>query len=283
MHRLLLNITNALVLLLSVLVSHSDAFSIRHHIATRSSSVLLKYPPSYSFDDYKLNSVIFPVITTRPMKTLNTPTTLYSSSNMDMDPIISEAALKLKRLNWFSWWSQVILTVVSSITLLFARSVLQAGKSNRSELVTGGFFLAGSGITVSFLSIIWTWGGTRLSRRILRKSEEYSRIRVASVIRRTVKVGAMLNLFGMLFTLIGAEQIIGLLAAKILTTQGANPFTSNAQILGGQVTPFNAIDILIVQANTNTLVSHFVSLVCALSMTKSVGKLDPPSSEDDPR
>jgi hypothetical protein len=87
----------------------------------------------------------------------------------------------------------------------------------------------------------------------------------------------------MLFTLIGAEQIIGLLAAKILTAQGVNPFSSNAQILGGQVTPFNAIDILIVQANTNTLVSHFVSLVCTLLMTKSVGKLDPPSLEDDPR
>lgn len=212
---------------------------------------------------------------------------LYASSSLspstDIDPIISETAVRLKRLNWFSWWSQVILTVVSSITLLFARSVLQVGKSNRSDLVTGGFFLAGSGIATSFLSIIWTWGGTRLSRRLLRKSEEYSRIKVASIIRRTVKVGVMLNLFGMLFTLIGAEQIVGLLSAKILSTQGANPFSNSAQILGGQVTPFNALDILIVQANTNTLVSHFVSLLCTLLMTISVTKLDPPSSEEDPR
>lgn len=267
-------ITNALILFLVGLISDSNAFSSRYPISittnriSRNGSSLLKRPPSSSPSLNQQQSI----------RTLRPSTHLNSS-----DQLVSEAALKLKRLNWFSWWSQVILTVVSSITLLFARSVLQAGKNNSSELVTGGFFLAGSGITASFLSIIWTWGGTRLSRRILRKSEEYSRIRVASVIRRTVKVGAMLNLFGMLFTLIGAEQIIGLLAAKILTAQGANPFTSNAQILGGQVTPFNAIDILIVQANTNTLVSHFVSLVCTLSMTKSVGKLDPPSSEDEPR
>lgn len=272
-----------LILLITVLVGltyHAEAFSVqfqRHSISLRNMNLSTRttaYTSSPSTIYFNERSSSF-----KDYIRLQTS----SSPSTEMDPVISETAVRLRRLNWFSWWSQVILTIVSSITLLFARSVLQVGKSNRSDLVTGGFFLAGSGIAASFLSIIWTWGGTRLSRRLLRKSEEYSRIKVASIIRRTVKIGVILNLFGMLFTLIGAEQIVGLLSAKILSAQGANPFSNNSQILGGQVTPLNALDILIVQANTNTLVSHFVSLLCTLLMTNSVTKLDPPSSDDDPR
>ena len=195
----------------------------------------------------------------------------------DKDPLIESAAISLRRFNWVSWWSQVILTVVSAVTLLFAKSVLKAGADKSS--VTGGFFFAGSGITFSCLSIIWTWGGARLSKRLRRTA--YSRIKAANMIRRTITIGAIFNLLGMFVTLIGAQQIVGLLASKLLTMQGVAPFGMSAAAVSTQT--LQPLDILIVQANTNTLLSHFISLVCCLIMTRSVDRLDPPSIEEDPR
>ena len=146
------------------------------------------------------------------------------------------------------------------------------------------------GIVLSYLSIIWTWGGTRLSRRLSRNAtKNYSRIKSATMIRRAIVIGVTLNLLGMLVTLIGAEQIIGLLAAKVLTMQGISPFQTSFGLggvgaaggLGAQTV--QPLDVLIVQANTNTLLSHFMSLVCGLILTRSVHVLDPPSVEDDER
>lgn len=204
--------------------------------------------------------------------------TQESASAIKKDSLIESSAITLRRLTWVSWWSQVILTVVSSITLLFAKSVLRAGPE--TSAVAGGFVFAGSGIALSFLSIIWTWGGTRLSKRLRRAM--YSRIKVANMIRRTITIGSSLNLFGMLITLIGALQIVGLLASKLLTMQGVTPLVglSAASVSAQTLQP---LDILIVQANTNTLLSHFISLVCCLVMTRSIDRLDPPSMEDDPR
>ena len=129
---------------------------------------------------------------------------------------------------------------------------------------------------ISALSIIWTWGGARLSKRLKRKAT--SRINAANMLRRSIRVGVTLNLVGMLITLLGAEQIIGGLAVKVLTLQGA--LVTNSGTLPSTLQP---LDILIVQANTNTLLSHFCSIAGFLWLTNYVHKLDPPSVEGDAR
>lgn len=203
------------------------------------------------------------------------------------DPVLRDVASRLNRANWISWWCQVILTVISSITLLFARSVLTALGGVSAQAAPGGFLFAGTGIVLSYLSIIWTWGGTRLARRLRRNNSSkvgFSRIKAATMIRRAIAIGATLNCFGMLITLIGAEQIVGLLAAKVLTMQGVSPFQAFGGGAGfglGTAQSVQPLDVLIVQANTNTLLSHFLSLICSLILTRSVHVLDPPSVEDD--
>jgi hypothetical protein len=64
----------------------------------------------------------------------------------------------------------------------------------------------------------------------------------------------------MLVTLLGAEQIVGTLAAKVLSTQGLQPLIG---VINQQNT-LQALDIFLVQSNTNTLVAHFAPLVCFL-------------------
>jgi hypothetical protein len=100
------------------------------------------------------------------------------------------------------------------------------------------------------------------------------------MIRRCISVGVTVNLLGMALALVGAEQIVGSLAIKVLTQQG---------VLGGYgdrgaaLQSLQPLDILVVQGNTNTLLSHFCSLVAFLYLTKLVKRLDPPSVDGDER
>ena len=75
------------------------------------------------------------------------------SSSEKLDPLIADASRALRRSSWLSWWAQVILTTISSVTLLFAKTVLSATSSSNLAIGgftgrinnSGGFFLAGTG------------------------------------------------------------------------------------------------------------------------------------------
>jgi len=191
------------------------------------------------------------------------------------DPIVKEAAIMLRRLSWLTWWSQLSLTTVSAITLLFARNVIEAqSRTIIANPSLPNFLLAGISIGLSFFSIFWTWANRRLARRLLRKPTQP--LQAATMLRRSINAGVTLNLFGMLASLISAEQIVGALAIKVLT---AAPGRTTVALLESSTNFLQPLDILVVQANTNTLFSHFTSLVALLYMTRSLIKLDPPNRE----
>ena len=139
----------------------------------------------------------------------------------------------------------------------------------------GKFLLPGLGIVVSSASVAWTWGQRRLSRRFLR-GKTTSKVAAANLLRRTIAVGTGLNLVGLLASVLGAQVIVGSLAAKSMQV-----FVGGVAggIVGGQT--LQPLDVLIVQANTNILSSHFVSLACLLWLARTIDLLDPPSLEDD--
>jgi hypothetical protein len=111
---------------------------------------------------------------------------------------------------------------------------------------------------------------------LLRKAT--TRVSAANMSRRAIRIGILINLVGMGLTLLGAEQIVGGLAIKVLTQQqtAISPFSPQ---LGALVQTVEPLDILVVQANTNTLFSHFCSLTSLLYLTRWTSLLDPPSVE----
>jgi len=188
----------------------------------------------------------------------------------EVSPVLQNTSRLLRRVSWISWWSQVILTTVSTVILTFAR---RAG--NRSN-----WLLSGLGVTVSGLSIFWTWGnGARLSRRLIRRP--VPNFKAAVMLRRAIRVGVTLNLVGLLVHLWSAQEIVGSLALKVLTTPAiartAVMYGGNAGSPEGYLEP---LDVLVVQANTNSLLSHFCSMVCLLYMTRKLALLDPPSTSE---
>jgi len=201
-----------------------------------------------------------------------------SSQQEPPSPLWQELSKLLQRTSWFSWWAQTILTVISCTILLFAGNASQTS-ANKS---VPSFFLSGLGLVTSLASIIWTWGnGARLSRRLLRNKQQNNNnnnnskngpktgrfaFQPASpndLLRRAIRVQCSINLIGLFFTLLAAEEIVGSLALKVLTNNNALFMAAPAAGApgGGWVQP---LDILIVQANTNTLLSHFLSLAASL-------------------
>lgn len=158
--------------------------------------------------------------------------------------------------SWFAWWSQLILSVVSTVTLVFANAV----RSGANPLLSG-LFISACGVASGFASTFWMWGYKGFSRRLLRKDVDPDQL--ATQARRSLRLGISLNLVGMALTLISAEQIAGVLAAKSLT-MGLNPATANGQFITGLANVVQPIDLLILQANTNTLLSHYIGLCTSL-------------------
>ncbi len=206
-----------------------------------------------------------------------------------IDSLILRTSNALRASSWLSWWSQVILTVISSITFLFARNVMTMPGG---AAVTGAskFFFPALGTAASSLSIIWTWGQRRLARRFVRprrgggdgnasSKRITSRIEAANLLRSTIKFGVSINLFGLLTSVLGAQYIIGTLVAKSMQSFVGLGVGSGGGVITSQT--LQPLDILVVQANTNVLSSHFISLVCLLWLTRMVDLLDPPSLEED--
>jgi len=174
-----------------------------------------------------------------------------------------DSVMNLSRLfsrsSWISWWIQIVLSVISGVILTFANTVRQSSSKNIAFLWSSGFAFSSVGVLLAFLNALWTWNVTILTRRIsLRKL--VGRNALLSL-RRYSRISVATSLIGMLFSLIGAEQIVGTLASKILTSPGLS-FSPLLTTGTATTSPFQAVDIFLVQANSNALVAHFASLVC---------------------
>ncbi|URD73780.1 hypothetical protein MUK42_35842 [Musa troglodytarum] len=116
-------------------------------------------------------------------------------------------------------------------------------------------------------------------RRILVKAassfpssdEESERAKLAQAppradVVKTLKNGIVLNLLGMGAAILGMQATVGLLVAKALTTS-AVPYYQG--ISPGQ-SPVLALDVFLVQASANTILSHFLGLVFSLELLRTV-------------
>lgn len=170
------------------------------------------------------------------------------------------------RGSWFSWWVQIILSVVSGITLTFAKQQAQRGFS----LWSSGFAFSALGVLTAYINAFWTWNITRLCVRINSGKVEPDKVKVS--LRKYAKISVGISLVGMFFSLLGAEQIVGTLASKILSAQSVSGFIpiNPAAVSNLASNTFQPLDIFLVQANTNILVSHFAPLLCFILLQLQV-------------
>nr|GME11168.1 protein TIC 21, chloroplastic-like [Ipomoea batatas] len=171
-----------------------------------------------------------------------------------------------KRLGSIGFWGQLVCTVVAAGILSF--SVVITGKITSPFT----FYSTAAGIAAAFLSVFWSFGYLRLSAKLKKTASEPSKAPPRADVVKSLKNGIALNLVGMGAAVVGLQATVGWLSAKVLTTstvpyyQGISPGSS----------PVLALDVILVQASANTILSHFLGLLFSLELLRSV-TLPPPS------
>lgn len=175
---------------------------------------------------------------------------------------VKRASSSLKVGGNFGLWVQLILGVVSAITLLVASPNLANSQSTTQATGVGVFFALG-GIIALGVSIYFCFRYTQISRRLL-ASDANSRPSRA-VILRQLRISLIVNLVGLLLTILGAQAIVGIVLVKSLTQPQL--------VIGAKPEEFvNSIDLLIIQANVNIIAAHFAGILSSLWLTQRLNK-----------
>ncbi|KAK6916403.1 Protein of unknown function DUF3611, partial [Dillenia turbinata] len=176
-----------------------------------------------------------------------------------------------KPLGGLGFWGQLVCTIVAAVILSF--SIIVTGKI--TSPVT--FYSTVTGIVAGFISVFWSFGYLRLAERLRKTANDPSKAPPRPDVVKGLRNGIVLNLVGMGASILGMLATVGLLVAKALTS--TNPFYQG--ITPGS-SPVLALDVFLVQASANTILSHFLGLVFSLELLRSV-TLPPSESTSVPK
>lgn len=167
-------------------------------------------------------------------------------------PTIQQIAASFRTIGWIGFWLQSGLAVVSGLVLLFAMADPNFNLKASDSMSGAGLFFAASGLLLVGLSIYWAFRYTRIAKQ-LQAPNPAAHPKKADVIH-TLRQGLILNSIGMLLTLLGVETIVGTLLAKSLTQVEGLAIYNASQLI-------EPLDILVVQANINTIAAQFVGII----------------------
>ncbi|KAI4969433.1 hypothetical protein ZWY2020_000347 [Hordeum vulgare] len=165
-----------------------------------------------------------------------------------------------KNLGTLAFWSQLVCTTVSAGILSF--SAVATG--NATSPFT--FYATGLGIVAAFMSVFRSFGYIRLSKTLRRTATEPAKAPPRAAVVKNLRNSIVLNVVGMGVAVLGMQATVGALVAKALTTSSV-PYYQG--ISTGQ-SPVLALDVFLVQASANTILSHFLGLSSSLELLRSV-------------
>lgn len=155
---------------------------------------------------------------------------------------------------WISFILQLVLGVVSALLLLVFVIFSPRTRIPSNSGETGfGVFLAICGLVALGISIYLAFRCKNIGRQ-LQSTNPSNRPRKVETVK-VLQLALIINLVGMLLTLLGAQATIGLLLVKV----------SSSQPIATQIDPnrITAQDLFAVQANTNIITAHFVGLIAS--------------------
>lgn len=151
-------------------------------------------------------------------------------------------------------------------------TTVSAGILSFSAVATGNatspftFYATGLGIVAAFMSVFRSFGYIRLSKTLRRTATEPAKAPPRAAVVKNLRNSIVLNVVGMGVAVLGMQATVGALVAKALTTSSV-PYYQG--ISTGQ-SPVLALDVFLVQASANTILSHFLGLSSSLELLRSV-------------
>jgi hypothetical protein len=157
------------------------------------------------------------------------------------------------------FWVQVVLGSISGVTFLFASTAL-LGTDKRTQGIEFGIFCAFCGMITLVVAIFFSLRYGKVAQQLLRSD----RPKKADT-WRLIKIGLSVNLIGMLLAILGSASLTGIVLLKALTTP---PGTLTAD----PTRYVNSLDMLVIQANINTIIAHFGGVVTTLWLLNRITK-----------
>jgi hypothetical protein len=185
--------------------------------------------------------------------------------NNELATPIPQAALRasvdLKTWGNIGFWVQIVVGAFAVVTFLFASIGLST--PDRTRGIEAGIVSAFISLVFLGIAIYFSTRYRKLGRK-LQDADAPNHPRRADIIG-LIRWGLMVNLIGMGLAIIGAASISGIVLGKSLSipqgTLAANP----KQFV-------QSIDLLAIQANTNTIIAHFTGLLSSLWLLDRLNK-----------
>lgn len=185
---------------------------------------------------------------------------------------VERIARLMGRTSTISFWIQIFLGVIGSILLLLTTPMLFARTSPTPGAVPvgpgpgsiGGLAVAVVAMLTLLASIYYTFTNTQHARRL--QAPKNARPSKADTLKR-LRLGVLINLFGLGLALVGAEAVTGQLTNKLLMQ--SSPFNL------GFVDPsrfIQALDVFVVLGNTHGMFAHFCNLTANLWLIDRISK-----------
>ncbi len=171
-----------------------------------------------------------------------------------LPPAVYQVSSNLKRFGNIGFWSQLVLGVISTVSLLFSSTALFQ-EEGRTPGIEFGIFSALCGLILLSISIFFSFRFGKIGRQI--ENPDPSRRPKKSETIRLIKIGLTVNVIGMLMSILGSEALVGLVLAKALRLGGGTIVQDPSKLV-------NSLDLFIIQANTNTIAAHFAGIVSSL-------------------
>lgn len=179
---------------------------------------------------------------------IDKPGSSSSSANL------KQIANTFRMTGWSSFWIQLVLAIISSLILIFAAAFTRGASNSPSTGI--GVILTIGGIAVLGFNMYWAlFRYIPIGRQLA--GDPKVRPKKAEAIQ-VLRTGLIASLAGTALALLGAEAIVGLLAAKAFS-QGVGGFVN--------VDPARLIqplDVLVVQASINVILAQFVGISTSL-------------------
>ena len=144
--------------------------------------------------------------------------------------------------------------VISGLVLAFAAVDPNFNFKAGNPFSSSGLFFACTGLLVLGLGSYWSFRYTRVARQLQLAKAVFHLTKTE--VMQVLWHGLVVNAVGMFLSLLGIEAIAAALLAKSLTqVQGLAIYDTNQLI--------QSLDILVVQANVNTIFAQFIGITVA--------------------
>ncbi len=189
--------------------------------------------------------------------------------NQPTPPNLKQVSQTFRLVGWISLWAQLVLAIISGVIFIFAGVAAAMGRSAIGENATnpatgGGVFFAIISLGILFYGIFQSFQCVKTGRR-LKETNPNLRPKKTDTVNFLWR-SLMIRGVGLLFGVVAAEAIAGVLLGKSFMAVGAI-FSPGAQLQIVQ-----PLDIFLVLANTHLLTAHFIGVSATLWLLNRIDR-----------